>query len=56
MAKPSGILTRIKNGFRGFTRAFSGYDITSGSGRWPTSYTISAPIAQQLAAARLASR
>ncbi|MCA1453978.1 phage portal protein [Bradyrhizobium sp. BRP22] len=51
-----GILTRTKNAFRAFTRAFSGYDITSGSGKWPSSYALHAPISQQLAASRLASR
>src|SRR3954451_14628087 len=56
MAKPSGILMRTRNAFRAFTRAFSGYDVTGGSGRWPTAYTLSAPISQQLAANRLASR
>jgi lambda family phage portal protein len=56
MAKTSGILTRTRNALRAFTRAFSGYDVTGGSGRWPAAYTLSAPIAQQLAASRLASR
>jgi lambda family phage portal protein len=50
------ILTRTRNAFRAFTRAFSGYDLTGGGGRWPTSYMLNAPISQQLAAGRLASR
>lgn len=50
------IITRTRNAFRAFTRAFSGYDITGGSGRWPAAYALHAPISQQLAASRLASR
>src|SRR5258707_289812 len=50
------IITRTRNAFRAFTRAFSGYDVTGGSGRWPTHYMLNAPISQQLAAGRLASR
>lgn len=50
------ILHRTRNAFRAFTRAFSGYDITGGSGRWPAAYALHAPITQQLAAGRLASR
>jgi lambda family phage portal protein len=52
----TSILTRTRNALRAFTRAFSGYDVTGGSGRWPTSYMLNAPITQQLAAGRLASR
>ncbi|MEY9545309.1 lambda family phage portal protein [Bradyrhizobium diazoefficiens] len=52
----TGIITRTRNAFRAFTRAFSGYDITGGSGRWPAAYALHAPITQQLAAGRLASR
>lgn len=51
-----GIITRTRNAFRAFTRAFSGYDVTGGSGRWPTQYMLPSPISQQLAAGRLASR
>ncbi|MGY3490223.1 lambda family phage portal protein [Bradyrhizobium sp. USDA 4011] len=50
------VLRRTRNAFRAFTRAFSGYDITGGSGRWPTQYALHSPISQQLAAGRLASR
>lgn len=52
----TNIITRTRNAFRAFTRAFSGYDITGGSGRWPAAYALHAPISQQLAASRLASR
>jgi len=50
------IITRTRNALRAFTRAYSGYDVTGGSGKWPTSSIITAPTSQQLAAARLASR
>jgi lambda family phage portal protein len=50
------IITRTKKALRAFTRAFSGYDITGGSGRWPANYSLPAPISQQLAASRLAAR
>ena len=50
------LLTRTRNALRAFTRSFTGFDITGGSGRWPSSYALHAPISQQLAAARLASR
>ncbi|MCA6109595.1 phage portal protein [Bradyrhizobium cenepequi] len=50
------ILRRTKNALRAAVRSFSGYDITGGSGRWPSSYALHAPISQQLAASRLASR
>jgi hypothetical protein len=50
------IFRRTTKALRAFTRAFSGYDITGNGGRWPTSYTLNAPISQQLAAGRLASR
>lgn len=50
------ILRRTRNAFRAFTRAFSGYDLTGNKGRWPASYALHAPISQQLAAGRLASR
>lgn len=52
----TGILTRTRNAFRAFTRAFSGFDITGNSGRWPAAYALHAPITQALAAGRLASR
>lgn len=51
-----GILTRTRNAFRAFARSFSGYDLTGSSGRWPAAYALHAPISQQLAAGRLASR
>jgi lambda family phage portal protein len=50
------ILRRTSNAFRAFTRAFSGYDLTGNGGRWPAAYMLNAPITQQLAASRLASR
>ncbi|MGW1423847.1 phage portal protein [Bradyrhizobium manausense] len=50
------IITRTRAAFRAFARAFSGFDVAGGSGRWPISYTLNAPITQQLAASRLASR
>ncbi|WP_371930095.1 phage portal protein [Bradyrhizobium sp. CCGUVB1N3] len=52
----TNIITRARNAFRAFTRAFSGYDVTGGSGRWPTQYMLPSPVTQQLAAGRLASR
>src|SRR6266540_2167336 len=52
----AGIITRTRQALKAFTRAFSGYDITGSSGKWPTSYMLNAPISQALAAGRLASR
>jgi len=51
-----GIIKRARQAFRAFTRAFSGYDVASSGGRWPAQYALHAPISQQLAASRLASR
>ncbi|MCC8936874.1 phage portal protein [Bradyrhizobium sp. Arg68] len=51
------MLTRTRTALRAFRRAFTGgYDIVGNSGRWPGAYTLNAPISQQLAAGRLASR
>jgi hypothetical protein len=50
------VFRRTKNALRAFKRSFSGYNITGGGGRWPSSYALTAPISQQLAAAKLASR
>ncbi|MBR1027346.1 phage portal protein [Bradyrhizobium liaoningense] len=50
------IFKRTALAFRAFARGFSGYDVTGGSGRWPTNYMLNAPVTQSLAAARLASR
>jgi hypothetical protein len=36
--KWSAIITRTARAFRAAVRAFSGYDITGGSGRWPSVY------------------
>lgn len=52
----AGIFTRTKAAFRAFTRAYGGYDVTGGSTRWPSQYVLNAPIAQTLAAYRLAGK
>ena len=53
-------LARTARAFRSaagaFVRAYSGFDLTGGSGRYPAKYALHAPISQQLAATRLASR
>ncbi|WP_445222307.1 phage portal protein [Bradyrhizobium sp. Pa8] len=54
--KSPNIFKRTTCALRAFARSFSGYDITGGAGRWPHSYMLNAPVAQSLAAARLASR
>ncbi|GMO87169.1 phage portal protein [Bradyrhizobium ottawaense] len=51
-----GIIKRARHAVRAFTRAFNGYDLTGNNGRWPAAYMLNAPISQQLAAGRLASR
>jgi hypothetical protein len=43
----TSLITRTRAAFR----AFSGYDHTGGSGRWPASYALNALISQQLTAA-----
>ncbi|WP_454619347.1 phage portal protein [Bradyrhizobium cenepequi] len=55
MTRP-GIITRMRSGLKAFKRAYSGFDITGSSGKWPMQSVITAPISQQLAASRLASR
>lgn len=52
----SSLLARTRSGLRAFTRAFSGYDVTGGSGRWPATAIMTAPISQQLTANRLAGK
>jgi hypothetical protein len=32
------VFRRTRSALRAFTRAFSGYDLTGGGGRWPSSY------------------
>lgn len=55
MSKP-GFITRIGNALKAATRAYAGYDVTGGSGKWPAQSAIFAPISQQLAASRQAAR
>ena len=55
MGRP-GIIARTGTAIKAAVRAYAGYDVTGGSGKWPASYAITAPISQQLAASRLASR
>ena len=56
MRRPPNIITRTGRALKAFTRSFSGYDVTGGSGRWAPKYVLHAPISQQLAASRLASK
>lgn len=51
-----GIITRTRAALRAFSRSFSGLDVAGGSGRWPAAYALHAPISQQLATGRLASK